>query len=67
LLAEIDAESLEKVRMIKDIFNGTVVDVEDNVCETGVTGGQNPNDLGISERVKMKNDYILPFVARRKS
>ncbi len=30
LLAEIDAESLEKVRMIKDIFNGTVDAVEDN-------------------------------------
>jgi len=35
LLAGIDAESLEKIRMIKDIFGGTVVAVEDNVCEDG--------------------------------
>ena len=35
LLVGIDAESLEKVRMIKDIFDGTVVAVEDNACGTG--------------------------------
>lgn len=35
LLVGIDAESLDKVRMIKDIFDGTVVAVEDNACETG--------------------------------
>ena len=29
LLVGIDAESLEKVRMIKDMFNGTVVSVTD--------------------------------------
>lgn len=32
LLTGIDAESLEKVRIIKNIFNGTVVAVEDNNC-----------------------------------
>ena len=32
LLTGIDAESLEKVRKIKDIFNGTVVAVKDNNC-----------------------------------
>ena len=35
LLAGIDAESLNKVRMIKIIFGGTVVAVEDNICEDG--------------------------------
>ena len=35
LLVGIDAESLEKVRMIKDIFDGTIVAVEDNACGTG--------------------------------
>jgi hypothetical protein len=37
LLTGIDSESLEKARMIKDIFNGTVVAVEDNHCCAGAS------------------------------